>query len=145
MTKYRTVMALTLFASLSAHALTLPSVSCTKAGDKRCTIDSANLGKIGSGLPFDLGGYTRFGSGFVDPAENAVYVPVEQGSQEDLRGAVYKVDLATGNRTIISGYDGEEWHGKGVDYVDSDGAKSTAYDLGRVEVVRPGPDGVLSG
>lgn len=145
MTKQRlTLTALTLLASLSyASAVTLPATTCTKAGDKRCTIDSANLGKIGSGLPFDLGGYTRIGSGFVDPAENAVYVPVEQGSQEDRQGAIYKVDLATGNRTIISGYDGEEWHGNGVDYIDSNGAKSTAYDLGRVEVVRPGPSGSL--
>lgn len=123
-----------------AQALTLPNVDCAKdAGNVRCKSSSSNEGKIGKGLPFNLGGYVVIGSGFVDAASNTAYVPVEFGSQQDNQGAVFAVDLKTGDRKIISGYDGEEWHGKGQEYVDSSGRKQTAYDLGRVEVVRPGP------
>lgn len=126
-----------------AAAATLPNVNCAKGKDARCTFSESNAGKVGKGLPFDLGGFVVIGSGFVDDKENALYVPVEFGGQQDNQGVIFKVDLKTGNRTIVSGYDGEEWQGKGVDYVDARGQKATAYDLGRVEAVRPGPAGSL--
>lgn len=134
--------ALLTFASLgTVKAITLPNVDCKKtSGDARCRVGGPS---VGQGLPFDLGGYVFFGSGFVDAAENAVYVPVEIGSQQDNQGVVFKVDLKTGNRTVVSGYDGEEWKGKAPRYVSGNNENFMPYDLGRVEVVRPGPGGSL--
>ncbi len=142
----RSLLALTsafLISSLavSASALKLPAVDCSKSQDARCR--NADIGKVGQGLPFYLGGYTTIGSGYVDAASNTLYVPVELGNQQDNQGVVMAVDLATGNRRVVSGYDGEEWIGKGQDYVDGSGRKATAYDLGRVEAVRPGPGGSI--
>lgn len=128
-----------------AQAVTLPQVDCTKGTNARCKFSSSasNAGKTGTGLPFNLGGFVLIGSGYVDSASNSVIVPVEFGSQQDNQGMVMRVDLATGNRTVVSGYDGEEWRGKGVEYVSDRGQKSEAYDLGRVRVVRPGPGGSI--
>lgn len=126
-----------------AHAVTLPQVDCAKGTNARCKFSSStsNAGKTGTGLPFNLGGSVFIGSGYVDSASNSVLVPVESGSQQDNQGVVMRVDLATGNRSVVSGYDGEEWRGKGVEYVSDRGQKSEAYDLGRVRAVRPGPGG----
>ncbi|MFC6591914.1 hypothetical protein ACFP81_07775 [Deinococcus lacus] len=141
----KTTIAVSLVAALllnTAQAITLPETDCAKSGgDARCKVSGSD--SIGQGLPFNLGGFVSFGSGFVDVAENAVYVPVEFGGQQDNRGVIFKVDLKTGNRSVVSGYDGEEWHGKAPQYVSGRGEKFSPYDLGRVEVVRPGPGGSL--
>ncbi len=135
-----TLLALSTLLGTAQAAVKLPNVNCAGGSNARCQYSSSNDGKVGSGLPFNLGGFVAIRSGFVDANDNAVYVPVEFGGQQDNQGVIMKVDLATGNRTILSGYDGEEFHGKGQDYVDYQGQKASAYDLGRVEVVRPGPD-----
>ncbi|TSA82989.1 hypothetical protein FNU79_12770 [Deinococcus detaillensis] len=138
------LLALLLGVSSSVYALNLPTVNCSKdASNVRCTLKDSNQGKIGSGLPFNLGGLVKIGSGYVDAASNSVMVPVEFGGQQDNQGVVMRVDLATGNRSVVSGYDGEEWHGSGVKYVSDKGQSAEAYDLGRVEVVRPGPSGSI--
>lgn len=144
---------ITLSVSLSLALMTpaqatvrLPATDCAKTpNDARCKfLDSkTRSGKTGTGLPFTLGGFEFIGSGYVDEASNSVFVPVEFGSQDDLQGVIMRVDLATGNRTVVSGYDGEEWRGAGVGYVSDRGAKGEAYDLGRVKVVRPGPSGSI--
>lgn len=140
MTVLTLTAALTVLGAAQA-AVKLPDVNCaTDKNNARCNFSSSNAGKTGTGLPFDLGGYVFLRSGFVDAANNVAYVPVDFGGQQDNQGVIFKVDLATGNRSIVSGYDGEEWHGKGLDYVNGSGQKANAYDMGRVQVVRPGPD-----
>lgn len=132
--------------STAQAAVRLPATDCAKTpSDARCKFSDASsrIGKTGTGLPFKLGGFEFIGSGYVDEASNSVLVPVEFGSQDDNQGVVLRVDLATGNRTVVSGYDGEEWKGAGVAYVSDRGAKGEAYDLGRVKAVRPGPGGSI--
>jgi len=141
----RTALIPALLLAGHASALTLPGTDCTKADSARChfSASASRSGTTGTGLPFMLGGFVTLGSGFVDAAENALYLPVEFGGQQDNQGVVMKVDLASGNRTVISGYDGEQNHGRGVAYTSDRGYASEAYDLGRVMVVRPGPGGSL--
>ncbi|MDR6218353.1 hypothetical protein [Deinococcus soli (ex Cha et al. 2016)] len=129
----------------AASAVTLPNVNCAGASsDARCTLktDVGSYGSIGAGVPLYLGGFTdQIGSGFVEPSENALYVPYEIGGQLDTFGAILKVDLATGDRTLISGrVDETEQRGKGVTYVSDRGQTTTEWGLGRVNAVRPGPD-----
>lgn len=132
-----------LLAKSAQAAVRLPDVSCLRSTtDARCNVSAAS-GSIGSGLPVALGGFVFVGSGFVDVGSNSLYVPVEFGAQQDNQGVVMRVDLATGSRTVISGYDGEEWRGHGASYVSDRGYASEAYDLGRVETVRPGPGGSI--
>ncbi len=134
------------FVSTAQAAVRLPSTDCTKTpNDVRCKFREAKAGagKTGTGLPFTLSGFESIGSGYVDEASNSVLVPVEFGSQDDNQGVGMRVDLATGNRSIVSGYDGEDWKGAGVAYVSDRGAKGEAYDLGRVKAVRPGPGGSI--
>ena len=133
-------------ATRAQAAALLPQVTCGKSSpDARCKVgtSSAKGPSIGTGLPFALGGFVSIGSGYIDEASNSLLLPVEFGGQEDNQGVVMRVDLATGNRTVVSGYDGEEWHGHGVKYVSDRGYASEAYDLGRVEAVRPGPNGSI--
>ncbi len=127
----------------AAAAVTLRGVDCARQSDVRCTLKSGNTGRIGSGLPFKLGGFEFLGSGYIDAASNSVIVPLEIGSQQDNQGVVMRVDLLSGDRSVISGYDGEQTRGKGVAYVSDRGYPSEAYDLGRVMVVRPGPGGTI--
>lgn len=133
-------------ATRAQAAALLPQVTCGKTSpDARCKVgtSSAKGPSVGTGLPFALGGFVSIGSGYVDEASNSLLLPVEIGGQEDNQGVVMRVDLATGNRTVVSGYDGEEWHGHGVKYVSDRSYASEAYDLGRVETMRPGPDGSI--
>jgi len=127
--------------STASAAVRLPGTDCLKSSGPRC--QAGAIGKTGSGLPFALGGTVTLGSGYVDAASNALYLPVEFGAQQDTQGVVMRVDLATGNRTVLSGDDGEQMHGRGVAYVSDAGDRKEAYDLGRVLVVRPGPAGSL--
>lgn len=136
---YLSILAAALISGSVQAAIHLPSTDCRQGKDARCQ----SGGTIGSGLPFTLGGFVRLGSGYVDQASNSVLVPLEFGGQGDNQGVIVRVDLATGNRTIVSGYDGEEWHGHGVKYTSDRGYASEAYDLGRVMVVRPGPGGSI--
>ncbi|WP_293910806.1 hypothetical protein [Deinococcus sp.] len=141
-----TLLALLLISS--ASALKLPGTDCAKSPkDTRCTwnTSSGDFGKIGSGTPFALGGTEIFGSGFIDEKENALYLPLEIGSNTDGLGAVYRVDLATGNRTVISGIvDGEERRGKGTTYTSDQGNQAEAWDLGGVRAVRAQADGSIA-
>jgi hypothetical protein len=141
------LLSLTLtLASTAQAAVRLPATDCAKTpSDARCKFSDSptRAGKTGTGLPFALGGFELIGSGYVDEASNSLLVPVEFGSRDDNEGVVMRVDLATGNRTIVSGYDGEESKGTGVAYVSDRGYKSEAYGLNNVRTVRPGPSGSI--
>jgi hypothetical protein len=141
-----TLLALVLLSS--ASALKLPATDCAKSpNDTRCTwnTSASSFGKIGLGTPFALGGAEIFGSGFIDEKENALYLPLEIGGNTDGNGAVFRVDLATGNRSVISGVvDGEERRGKGGAYISDRGNKEEAWDLGGIQSVRPLADGSIA-
>ncbi|ASN83154.1 hypothetical protein DFI_18305 (plasmid) [Deinococcus ficus] len=138
------IAAMLLTATASAQ-VRLPNVNCAAGKDARCTFktDLNDYGTTGEGLPFALGGFEKLGSGFVDAASNALFVPLDIALQEDNQGAVIRVDLSTGDRTMISGYDGQNRRGKGQAYTDDRGQPGEAWDLGGVRVLRPGPDGSI--
>lgn len=130
-------------ASTASAAVKLPAVTCP--GDARCKFssDRSAYGTVGEGIPFSLGGFTdRVGSGFISEADNALILAFETGGQLDNRGAIMKVDLATGNRTLISGtIDEMDSRGAGLAYTSDRGNRAQAWDLGNVYAVRPGPAG----
>lgn len=135
-------------ASSAQAAVQLPNVNCNAdAGNVRCTLKTSarDYGLIGEGTPFSLGGFTdSVGTGFVDVSENALYVPFEAGGQMDNLGGVVRVDLKTGNRTLVSGKISDlEERGKGLTYINDRNQNATAWGLGRVLAVRPGPGGSL--
>lgn len=140
------LLALTLSFSLSgaaSAAVKLPAVDCAKSADLRCKPASASRsGDIGGGdFGLGFGGFSdNVGSGFVDVQANAAYLPLETLAQMDNFGGVIKVDLATGDRTLVSGRldDQMPMRGKGVSYVSDRGQAATGWGLGRVMVVRPG-------
>lgn len=139
------LIVLTLLSTASA-AVRLPDVDCTTASkDARCTLVTGpkGAGRIGTGTALNLGGFTdTLGSGFVDVSENALYLPFDTIGQTDAFGGIIKVDLATGNRTLVSGMldDTTGMRGKGATYVSDRGQNATEWGLGRVTTVRPGPD-----
>lgn len=142
----RTLMLGSLLALSAAGAVSLPGVNCASdPQNARCTLRTspADFGLIGSGPAFYTGGFTdSVGSGFVDAAENALYVPFEAGGQMDDLGGVIRVDLNTGDRTLVSGKISDlEQRGKGVTYVSDRGQNTSGWGLGRVLAVRPGPAG----
>lgn len=129
--------------SVAHAAVKLPAVDCAKTQDARCRPASSNTsGGVGGGdFGLSFGGFSdRVGSGFVDEAENAAYLPLETLGQMDGFGGAIRVDLATGNRTLVSGRldDQMPMRGKGLSYVNYRGEPATAWGLGRVMVVRSG-------
>ena len=107
------LLALVLSLSSTASAVTLPTINCAKdAGNVRCSLKDANQGKVGSGpaLNSRRPRQDRLRVRGTLPA-TACSFPVELGGQQDNQGVVMRVDLSTGNRSIVSGYDGERWHG----------------------------------
>ncbi|AAF10305.1 hypothetical protein [Deinococcus radiodurans] len=131
-----------------AQSVRLPDVDCSRTPQNaRCTFrGGANAGgSVGEGWPFLTGGLGEsVGSGFVNAQENALYVPSEVGVQKDRLGGVVRVDLATGNRTLVSGaLDATVSRGSGVAWNGPRGEKATLYELGRVRAVRPGPGGTI--
>lgn len=138
------IAALTL-AGTAAAQVRLPNVNCASGSDARCKFktDKNSYGTVGTGLPFYLGGFEKIGSGYVDAASNSLLLPLDIGAQLDNQGAVIRVDLATGNRTMVSGYDGQDRRGKGQAYTSDRGEAGEAWDLGGVRAVRPGPGGSI--
>lgn len=134
------------FSAAHAQTVRLPDVDCAKnSSHERCTLNrngaqaSGSVGDGNFGLYF--GGFTdEVTSGFVDPSRNLAFLPLETLGQMDGFGGVISVDLATGNRTLISGRldDSMPMRGKGAEYINYRGEPSTEWGLGRVRTVRPG-------
>jgi hypothetical protein len=132
------------FAATTA-APTVLTVDCAKkADDARCKkLPSSDAGSIGDGPSFYQGGFSDAITGGFATAD-AVYVSVSYG---DENGAVFKVDLATGNRTLISGkLNDNDSRGKGLRFKGSASSASddaSAYTLGRANDLRLLPNGNL--
>lgn len=83
----------------------LKLVACPKdSKEPRCQrASSSNAGTIGSGVKFDSDGYPDIRGGFIEGSKLLVAV-----EWRDAFGGIVEVDLATGNRTLVSGKRNDE-------------------------------------
>ncbi|WP_293909655.1 hypothetical protein [Deinococcus sp.] len=125
----------------SAQAAGVKVVDCAKQSDTAvCKRPStANVATIGEGVPFYNGGFgDKIVGGFVQGG--AGIFAVSLGDQ----GIIVSVDLATGNRTLVSGMaDANTSRGKStLMYKLRDGTTELpAYVLGGIRDVKPLPNG----
>jgi hypothetical protein len=105
-------------------------------GDPRCdpSIGGRAPGLIGMGPPLDIeGSSVRMEHGFVDTAGNRLVFPIDAIFIASGNGALFAVDLDTGDRTIVSGTAHDPRTGA-----------STVGDgptVGHFYDIQPGPDG----
>ena len=108
---------------------------CSASGtdsDPRCNTSTA--GTVGTGPKFTGGLSTAVHHGFV--ADNKLVLAVEFTAVDDTYGGIFTVDLATGDRALVSG--------KYKDPVNGDvsrGTSPTGVSLNQVRDVALGPDG----
>lgn len=103
------------------------------ADDPRCIDEDETAGSVGEGPHFPPGGIGALYGGFLDAAQNRIVLAGWQNGPVE-HAIVYAVDLATGDRTVISGtyldpLQGDTAFGSGPDL------GSSAWD------VEPHPDG----
>lgn len=124
---------------LLAHArgvVQLPAVDCiAEPQEIRCIFEKHRFGSIGQGPSFNFKEFVSMGSGYIDKQRNKIYVPIEIGYQDDEKSLVMEVDLITGDRQVISGYDGYEWYGEGM--------TSDSKSWGYISTLRRGPNGQI--
>ena len=123
--------------------LDLSIVPCESgATDPKCSAPSkANAGMFGSGPVFSAYGFTDdIRGGFL--AGSSLVVAVETGGTGDGFGAIMSVDLATGNRKVVSGQraNGEALVGTGTMETNR-GVTSDVTNLDNVRDVKPLPSG----
>jgi hypothetical protein len=112
-----------------APAPAAAAADCRSGVGPRCASATAETaGTIGAGVRFASDGSPDITGGFVENGK--AFVSVEWGSQKDDRGGIVEVDLATGNRTLVSGKrNDEEQRGVGVEGFED--------DLGFIHDVKP--------
>ncbi len=138
------VSAVGLLSSLPLAANTaLPAmVNCTKsASDPHCkdpTPESA--GSVGAGPAFfQTRGFDQIRNGFV--RDGKLFLAVEIGGQQDSSGGIYEVNLANGNRRVVSGLVNASQDEVGGRMA---GSPAADYNLGNVRDVKPLPNGHLA-
>lgn len=124
---------------LLAHArgaVQLPAIDClTEPQEVRCIFEKSRFGFIGQGPSFTFKEFVSMGSGYVDKQRNKIYVPIEIGHKDDQKSLVMEVDLITGDRQVVSGYDGHKWYGRGMTL--------DTKSLGYISTLRQGPNGQI--
>jgi hypothetical protein len=110
-------------------------VACPESSDdKKCRL--GDYGTLGKGPAFQQTNDGVLGSGFVDAAGGRLVVTVGrifENASKPRQGAVFAVDLATGDRTIVSGVQNDPM--TGIKRV------GEGPDFGTALNVKPGPDG----
>jgi hypothetical protein len=116
----------------------LSLLDCSDPGnatDKKCVRPACAFGgALGTGPKIGCSsGFPEIRFGFVDTASNRLVVAVEMGVQADGNGMILGVDLASGNRTMLSG--------QYQDPATGTTTKGTGPDLDDVWDVKGAPDG----